>query len=296
MSKRNNAICTIVTESYLPWAYSLAQSAGLYLSNLEVFILVTDLAEHAVINPPNIESISVQLLKLKELENEDSYTELRSRYGESSNFLRWSLKPVLMRYLLAKRGFEKVFCVDADIRFYNNFQFLYDELNSNNFLITPHWFNPNKNENIEAIRTTGIFNAGFVAGNKDSFPILDWWLKRCIYRCDHSNNYYNADQGYLDLMPVYFESVKIIRHLGCNVAYWNADFLKRKLQDGAYIIEFEEKQFVGVLETLNNALRTYGYKRNLMNPSIKNAQKEVSILKKMRNTLSKMVPYRITKV
>ena len=30
-----------------------------------------------------------------------------------------------------------------------------------------------------------------------------------------------VDQAYLDLLPIYFESVKILRHRGCNVANWN---------------------------------------------------------------------------
>jgi hypothetical protein len=45
-----------------------------------------------------------------------------------------------------------------------------------------------------------------------------------------------VDQRYLDAFPVYFEGVRIVKHLGCNVAQWNSDFLKRKEVDGEILI------------------------------------------------------------
>ena len=43
------------------------------------------------------------------------------------------------------------------------------------------------------------------------------------------------DQRYLDAFPVYFDGVKIIKHLGCNIAQWNTDYLKREAM-GANIL------------------------------------------------------------
>ncbi len=318
MSKSNNAICTIVTESYLPWAYSLAESVGRHQSNLDIFILISDLTSKSALVIPQIDNVNVYVLTLNELAEEKNYNLLLNKYGGKSSVLRWSLKPLLMQYLIAIRKVDKVIWVDADIRFYSNFQFLLDELNSSDFLITPHWFNPHRNQNIEKLRQSGIYNAGFIAVNKHSVPILQWWLKRCLYRCDFEKYYYLADQGYLDLIPTYFKNAKAIDHKGCNIAYWNADYLKRVHENDAYTIEFEgnsfplvfyhfaggryqhfvreEEQFIGVLEELNSSLQKFGFTEDLIRLAKSNpSKKKVSMFNRIKNSLYSTLPYKLSK-
>jgi hypothetical protein len=71
---------------------------------------------------------------------------------------------------------------------------------------------------------SGTFNAGFVgvSSRPEASAILQWWQDRLLGACSYAvadGVYY--DQRWLDLAPVLFEGVGILRDAGCNVAYWN---------------------------------------------------------------------------
>jgi len=103
----------------------------------------------------------------------------------------------------------------------------------------------------------GLFNAGFIGVKSNSKHIMDWWAGCCLYRCekDFSAGHY-VDQIYLNLMPVYFENVKILKHQGCNVANWNQVVCKREIVAGEVrinkkweivFLHFTKSTIVGIL-------------------------------------------------
>ena len=161
------------------------------------------------------------------------YPELQIPASDSKDHLRWSLKPVFLKFLLGDH--EKVLFVDPDVFFFGNSDFLFDLLDDNNVLLTPHWesFDPNVNPNgfVRNIKN-GFFNAGFVGVSRSGIPAIEWWSKMCIFKCeiDPWNGVY-VDQGYLSLIPAYFDNVKIIQHKGCNVADWNIDQNERSIDE-----------------------------------------------------------------
>ena len=74
------------------------------------------------------------------------------------------------------------------------------------------------------ILQSGTFNAGFV-GVSD-VPVtraaLAWWQDRLLADCSAAVErgvYY--DQRWLDLLPILFDDVSVMRDAGCNIAYWN---------------------------------------------------------------------------
>jgi hypothetical protein len=69
----------------------------------------------------------------------------------------------------------------------------------------------------------GLFNAGCVGASGDATKELTWWATACASACDkaYEQGLYH-DQRYLDLMPIYFPRVRILRHRGYNLADWNA--------------------------------------------------------------------------
>jgi SAM-dependent methyltransferase len=95
----------------------------------------------------------------------------------------------------------------------------------NDVILTPHWraSNPHVDEgNFSVLQTSGIYNAGFIGVNKNAIPAMEWWSNVCEFKCKKApGKGFFADQAYLDLLPVYFDRVKVIRHKGCNVANWN---------------------------------------------------------------------------
>jgi hypothetical protein len=146
---------------------------------------------------------------------------------------RWSLKSVLINHLLQTNS--KVLFLDCDLYFYCDFQFLFDELNINNVIHTPHWFHKlpySANSNFDLLLFSGIYNADIIGCNQSAAEVIDWWAACCEYKCEinPSKGYY-VDQTYLNLMLIYFEKVKILTQRGCNVSALNFCENKRKLKE-----------------------------------------------------------------
>jgi hypothetical protein len=136
--------------------------------------------------------------------------------------------------------------------------------------LTPHHYenNPLKNQNwLEATLKMGLYNAGFIASNKNGIKALDWWANCCLYRCE-KNTWRGLwdDQKYLDLMPIAFENVKVLTHKGCNVAEWNKEVCKRTLVEDEILINekypivfyhFNSFSVKGILKDENHILRKH---------------------------------------
>lgn len=211
-----NSFCTISTVSHLFKTYALADSIASGGGMLNVLLIDGD-KQDARASPSN-----VSFYYLADV-NKGIGTELILKYKKNKDKLRWALKSVFMNYLLDK--YSKVIYVDNDIYFFGNYSFLFDELESNSVLLAPHFYNsdPNKEQNwLEANYRVGLYNAGFIGVNKSAIPALNWWAKCCLYNIKKS--YWRGlfdDQKYLDLLPIVFDNVKILKNKGCNLAGWN---------------------------------------------------------------------------
>lgn len=229
--------CTIITKSHFGYAEALATSLEVYSDDFLLYALVVD----ADLRDKSRSGLVV--LSLPEVESELSVL-LARRYldfGQHDEF-RWSMKSVLLLHLLAKAKAkaDKVIFVDPDIAFFNDPRFLFDFLDSSNVLLTPHWRcnDPSKDPvNFRLLMTEGYFNAGFVAVCSGAEEALEWWARICLGRCERAQSEgLFVDQSYLNLLPVYFDKVRIIRHRGCNVANWNLKMNRREMVDGEVLI------------------------------------------------------------
>ena len=111
---------------------------------------------------------------------------------------------------------------------------LFNELENNNTVLTPHWRGeyPEIDEvNFNLQFVGGLYNAGFIGVNESAKNAMSWWANACLYKCekDFKNGHY-VDQTYLNLLPIYFEGIKILKHQGCNVANWNQNVCKRTIR------------------------------------------------------------------
>ncbi len=52
------------------------------------------------------------------------------------DFFRWSMKSMLISYLLDK-GFDKVLYIDCDMFFFNDYHFLFSDLDTSSVVINP---------------------------------------------------------------------------------------------------------------------------------------------------------------
>lgn len=270
------ALCTITTQSHLFISFALLESVS-ELHQTDLFCLITDTSE-------TLEHSKIHFHRLKDLE---STAKVIKKY--KGDKLRWSLKPIYLKYLL-EQGYERVIYVDNDVFFYKSPQFLFDQLNASNFLLTPHFYKADarKDQNwLEANFRVGLFNAGFIGANKNAIPILDWWANCCLYNVKKA--FWRGlfdDQKYLDLVPVLFDKVEIVKHRGCNFAGWNSrtSELKRN-NDNELIVQNDQLIFIH-FATLS--MLEFSKKEHLANPEY---EVYVKTLKKynptFENTISK---------
>jgi hypothetical protein len=165
--------------------------------------------------------------------NNEAAKEIINKYGKDNDKLRWSLKPILMKHLLSQQYTDRLIYLDNDLYFYSDYTFLFELLEKHSFLLTPHHYknNPNEEQNwLEANFRIGLYNAGFVGANKYAINTLQWWADCCLYRCE-KNSFRGLfdDQKYLDIIPVIEETAHIVRHMGCNIAGWNTELCKREI-------------------------------------------------------------------
>lgn len=259
--------CTVITKDYLPYAIALYKSLRKFDPTMQLQVLVVDgdIAAERIATYPGMKIIPVS-----EMMNFSLTRSLYKKYAHTSadNF-RWSLKPVFIRYLLTK-SFTKVIFTDCDVFFYEDYAFLFNELENSSILLTPHWrcSNPLKDEQaFLSIFSDGIYNAGFIGASMAAIPALEWWAQVCHYQMvtDEAKGL-REDQGYLDLVPVQFENVVIIRHKGCNISAWNQIECKRILVgdkvliNGIYpivFIHFNTTQFTQILKGHDALLLPY---------------------------------------
>lgn len=231
-----NTFCTIVTDDYLPMALALYDSLRENGdASLHILVSSKEDAEYDVPEGVHINNIS-DLMGFK-----NTAKLFEKYYMTDANAFRWSVKPEYISYLIKEKGFGKVIYIDADTYFFGAYEFLFDMLNENDVLLTPHWrsFNPAKSPlHFHLNFTEGFFNGGFIAASSKGLGAMDWLSGACLYECRQDTAaglFY--DQKYLDALPVMFEGVRILRHKGCNVASWNIHECPRTVHDGRILID-----------------------------------------------------------
>lgn len=205
---------------------ALAESIGNHHESYTLHVLIVDGTK------PNIVHQNIIWYDLTEITDSTSI-KIKNKYH--GNKLRWACKPLFLSYLLEKKIASQLIYFDNDICVVGNTAFLFEMLGTYPILLTPHHYNqsPNYSQNwFEANFRVGLYNAGFIGANTDGLSALKWWAECCLYNIkkSYSRGLFD-DQKYLDLLPVIFDGVQIVKHGGCNIAGWNIDTLKRTNSD-----------------------------------------------------------------
>jgi len=198
----------------------LRDSVFKYSTDVVFNVLLTDCEKLTENVPPD-----TRFFSLGDLQNFDMASSLIKKYHNDKDKLRWSLKSVFLNYLLTEYKFERAIYVDNDICFFGDFNFLFSELAQKDVLLCPHWrcSEPAKSKSWFLVNfTDGLYNAGFIGVSDKGVAFLKWWANACLFKCAkiYRKGLFD-DQKYLDFVPLLFENTGIIRHRGCNVAYWN---------------------------------------------------------------------------
>ena len=120
-----------------------------------------------------------------------------------------------------------VIYLDPDIEVFSPLEEVVDALDDGaQAVLTPHVLKPA--ERVEShdqqYLQLGIYNLGFLGLRKtpEVHNVLCWWGRRMEEQCviDLPNGIF-VDQKWMDLLPSFLDEVKILRHPGYNIAYWN---------------------------------------------------------------------------
>jgi hypothetical protein len=228
--------CTIITSNYFPYAATLYSSLIKFNPDEILNVLVCD---NGSLDPDPQKYPGINITRINEMHGYKITDSILHKYVVNADALRWSMKPVFINYLLNK-GFENVLLTDCDTFFFNDYNFLFSQLDKSNILLSLHRYTMNPYINEEEFLSHfnfGLFNAGFIGASKKGIHALEWWAKCCEYRIEFNHNLgLHNDQKYLDALPVFFENVNVIDHRGCNIAFWNQHECERTMVNGRLLI------------------------------------------------------------
>jgi hypothetical protein len=213
--------CTIVSPNYLPFARTLSESYRIHHPDQAFFVLIVATLTNK--DPFSSEPFTAVLLTDLPLSNLNS---LAMKYDILE--LNTNVKPTFMKHLLATFALEKLAYLDPDICVYSPLTPVFDLLNSASVALTPHLTSPvpldGRLPNEQDMLYNGTYNLGFIAVRDDleAARMLDWWENRCLEQgFSEARTGLFVDQKWINLAPGFFPGVQLVRHPGCNMAYWN---------------------------------------------------------------------------
>jgi hypothetical protein len=140
-----------------------------------------------------------------------------------------AVKGRALLHIMDQPGADKIFYFDPDIVVFGSMVPVVDLLDEWSIVLTPHQTTPETTD--MAIRDNeitslhyGTYNLGFIALRNDAEAreFATWWTKRLDDWCyDRLDIGVFVDQKWCNLIPCYFDSVKVLRDPGYNVASWN---------------------------------------------------------------------------
>ncbi len=228
INKIEKALFTVCNLAYLPKALALAESV-LENEGIKIKIYLFDKKVDGEL-PNNI----ADFIWIEDLKIEDLYI-----YAFKYDITEFStsLKPYIAINLL--KEYEKVMFLDPDTYLFNSLDSLWNILENNSVLLTPHYITPKEDSDVGMMRF-GSFNLGFfgVNNSSESHRFLNWWNERCLNLCYFETQFgLSTDQKWISIAPCFFPDLYISFDLGNNVAFWNAHERKiTKDSTGRYMV------------------------------------------------------------
>lgn len=140
------------------------------------------------------------------------------------------VKPFFFQYFISLYpDLEYLFYLDPDTFLFNSLKHIEIEFgNDSNVLLTPHILTPIKLDgykpNEHLFLNFGIYNLGFIGLKYPSISktFIDWWKERTYHLgFNLTAEGLFVDQLWINLVPIFFQNVKVSKHLGINMAPWN---------------------------------------------------------------------------
>lgn len=211
--------CTLFDHNYLSRGLVLYESLKNHCKTpFKLFILATDEIAYNWLSEqkyPDVTVCSVQDL----IENYPVLSRLKKE--RSIREFNWTLSSFSIQFFLKKFNLDSVTYLDSDLCFYSDPNVLFDELNDESVIITPHNYTPEYDQSALSGRYCVQFM--YFKNNEDGNKVLEWWRNACEECCSGvpiDGKF--GDQKYLDDWLSRFPGiVHEEKHLGCGIAPWN---------------------------------------------------------------------------
>ncbi len=221
MRMNSTAIFTIASKNYLAYVRTLLQSVHEHHADVDCYCFLADEIQGEL--DPVLENYS--LVEARDLGIPD-FISMTFKYDIVE--FNTAIKPFSFKYLLEK-GYEKIIYFDPDIMLFSSAEPLLALLERHPILLTPHItrpipagdsFRPSERSHL----ISGTYNLGFIAISScdAAREFIEWWSLRCAEACyiEPETGIF-VDQKWINHVPGLFPDVCILRHPGCNMAYWN---------------------------------------------------------------------------
>jgi hypothetical protein len=144
--------------------------------------------------------------------------------------LNTAVKPFFFQHLFKIYPENKqILYFDPDIQVFAPLDSLVAAFDQAAILLVPHFSTPQQGQPgiitpEQRILQRGLYNLGFfgLKQGQTTEVMLDWWRERLIRYCRTlPRKGLFVDQKWIDLVPLFFDEVAILKNQGYDVAYWN---------------------------------------------------------------------------
>ncbi|MBN8704503.1 MAG: glycosyl transferase [Bacteroidetes bacterium] len=226
---------TLCSNNYLGMAKTLGESVKTFHPEASFVIGLVDLME------PEIDYLSFpgDVIPAEDIGIED-WEKMQLNYSIIE--LNTSVKPYFFRHFFKTRPQAQIVVyLDPDTQVFSPLTSVLPIPGKETGVLTPHTSDPipldglYPDENL--VLNHGIYNLGFfsLARSTEADLLIDWWAERMIDRCkiDLKNGMF-TDQLYMNLAPLFFGGLRIEKHNGLNVAFWNLHTRTISFSDGIW--------------------------------------------------------------
>jgi hypothetical protein len=215
--------CTIVSPNYLAYARTLSKSYLAQHPDQSFFVLIVadlPLSDRKIFDGDVFTPVMLVEIGIKDIKSEGMKYDILE--------LNTNVKPSFMKYLIRQYNLEKLTYLDPDIYVYSPLTPVFEALDTGaTAVLTPHLTTPindMKSPTEQDMLYNGTYNLGFIAVRacEETWRLLNWWEERCLEQgFSEGRTGLFVDQKWMNLAPGLFDRIAILRHPGCNMAYWN---------------------------------------------------------------------------
>lgn len=221
------AICFIFDKNYIKQGRLAIESAKKYNPDYET-VLLTDIEKEQ---------------KLADIQVSVSDLEI-----STSNWLIVG-RVAVVEFALKKLNFDTAIFIDGDVYSYNSFVDLQKDTENHSIVIIPHITKPLPNDNHfpqnRTIAIAGNYNTGVWSASKKGLAFIEWWRNETsLFPVTRPDVGLVAEQGWLRFANDFDDNVKVFKHPGYNVAYWNIKYRNVEYKDNQWLID--DKNLVNI--------------------------------------------------